>query len=97
MVGVNKYGDGSEKDANIPLLRIDERAQQSQVANLAKVKASRDQAKVTACLAAVRDAAKNKTNLMPPIIEAAKAYATQQEICDVLRDVFGTYTDPAEF
>jgi methylmalonyl-CoA mutase N-terminal domain/subunit len=97
MVGVNKYGDGTEKDANIPLLRIDERAQQSQVANLAKVKATRDQAKVTACLAAVRDAAKNKTNLMPPIIESAKAYATQQEICDVLREVFGTYTDPAEF
>jgi len=97
MVGVNKYGDGSEKDANIPLLRIDERAQQSQVANLAKVKASRDGAQVASCLSAVRDAAKNKTNLMPPIIEAAKAYATQQEICDVLRDVFGTYTDPAEF
>jgi methylmalonyl-CoA mutase N-terminal domain/subunit len=97
MVGVNKYGDGTETDANIPLLRIDERAQQSQVANLVKVKASRDAAKVTACLAAVRDAAKNKTNLMPPIIEAAKAYATQQEICDVLRETFGTYTDPAEF
>ena len=45
----------------------------------------------------VREAAKNKTNLMPPIIESAKAYATQQEICDVLREVFGTYTDPAEF
>jgi methylmalonyl-CoA mutase N-terminal domain/subunit len=97
MVGVNKYADGTEKDANIPLLRIDERAQQSQVANLAKVKASRDAATVTACLGAVRDAAKNKTNLMPPIIDAAKAYATQQEICDVLREVFGTYTDPAEF
>jgi methylmalonyl-CoA mutase N-terminal domain/subunit len=97
MVGVNKYGDGSEKDANIPLLRIDETVQKLQVDNLARVKASRDGAKVTACLAAVRDAATNKTNLMPPIIEAAKAYATQQEICDVLRDVFGTYTDPAEF
>jgi methylmalonyl-CoA mutase N-terminal domain/subunit len=97
MVGVNKYGDGTETDATIPLLRIDERAQQSQVANLAKVKATRDAAKVTASLAAVRDAAKNKTNLMPPIIEAAKAYATQQEICDVLRETFGTYTDPAEF
>ena len=34
---------------------------------------------------------------MPPIIEAAKAYVTQQEICDVLRGVLGTYTDPAEF
>ena len=97
MVGVNKYGDGSEKDANIPLLRIDETVQKLQIDNLAKVKASRDGAKVASCLIAVRDAAKNKTNLMPPIIEAAKAYATQQEICDVLRDVFGTYTDPAEF
>jgi methylmalonyl-CoA mutase N-terminal domain/subunit len=97
MVGVNMYGDGSEKDANIPLLRVDEDVQRRQMANLAGVKATRDAAKVTACLAAVRDAAKNKTNLMPPIIESAKAYATQQEICDVLRDVFGTYTDPAEF
>ena len=67
------------------------------MANLAEVKAKRDGAKVAACLEAVRDAAKNKTNLMPPIIESAKAYATQQEICDVLREVFGTYTDPAEF
>jgi methylmalonyl-CoA mutase N-terminal domain/subunit len=91
------YGAGTEKDANIPLLRIDEQVQKLQIANLAKVKSTRDAAKVTACLAAVRAAAKNKTNLMPPIIESAKAYATQQEICDVLREVFGTYTDPAEF
>ena len=97
MVGVNKYGDADDRDANIPLLRIDETVQKSQIANLAHVKATRDAAKVTACLEAVRVAAKNKTNLMPPIIEAAKAYATQQEICDVLREVFGTYTDPAEF
>jgi len=34
---------------------------------------------------------------MPPIIEAAKVYATKQEICDVLREIFGVYTDPAEF
>jgi methylmalonyl-CoA mutase N-terminal domain/subunit len=99
MVGVNMYGDGKqgEGDANIPLLRVDEDVQRRQMANLAEVKAKRDAAKVAACLEAVRDAAKNKTNLMPPIIESAKAYATQQEICDVLREVFGTYTDPAEF
>jgi methylmalonyl-CoA mutase N-terminal domain/subunit len=34
---------------------------------------------------------------MPPIIAAARAYATLQEICDVLREVFGVYSDPAEF
>jgi methylmalonyl-CoA mutase N-terminal domain/subunit len=97
MVGVNMYGDGSEKEAKIPLLKIDETVQRRQVENLRQVKATRNSEHVTACLAAVRDAAKNKTNLMPPIIDAAKAYATQQEICDVLREVFGTYTDPAEF
>jgi methylmalonyl-CoA mutase N-terminal domain/subunit len=97
MVGVNKYSDGEAGDANIPLLRIDEEVQKLQIQNLTKVKTTRDAAKVASSLAGVRDAAKDKTNLMPPIIEAAKAYATQQEICDVLRDVFGTYTDPAEF
>ena len=97
MVGVNKFVDDAETGSNIPLLRIDEAVQKKQIENLAKVKASRDAAKVTASLESVRAAAKNKTNLMPPIIEAAKAYCTQQEICDVLRDVFGTYTDPAEF
>ena len=96
MVGVNKYdtGDGAP---NIPLLRIDEEVQKKQIANLAKVKATRDASKVASALAAVRKAASANENLMPPIIDAAKAYCTQQEICDVLREVCGTYTDPAEF
>jgi methylmalonyl-CoA mutase N-terminal domain/subunit len=97
MVGVNKYKSEQEDGSKIPLLRIDEEVQRRQIENLKKVKASRDAAKVAAGLAAVRDAAKSGKNLMPPIIDAAKAYCTQQEICDVLRDVFGTYTDPAEF
>jgi len=98
MVGVNKYTNGDEAgDANIPLLKIDEEVQKRQVANLHAVKAKRDGDRVKASLEGVRQAAKDKSNLMPPIIEAAKAYCTQQEICDVLREVFGTYTDPAEF
>ncbi|HEX8794953.1 MAG TPA: methylmalonyl-CoA mutase family protein [Polyangiaceae bacterium] len=104
MVGVNMYAHeaGSEKDVEIPLLRIDEEVFRTQVANLKRVKEKRDGAKVNAALEAVRTAARGKpgspgSNLMPPIIEAAKAYCTQQEICDVLREVFGTYTDPAEF
>ena len=97
MVGVNKYGSPKDGEANIPLLRIDEEVQKLQIKNLQAVKAKRDAGRVQACLDAVRAAAKDKTNLMPPIIEAAKAYCTQQEICDVLREVCGTYTDPAEF
>jgi methylmalonyl-CoA mutase, N-terminal domain len=98
MVGVNKYENKDDASAaNIPLLKIDEEVQKRQVANLHAVKAKRDADRVKASLEGVRQAAKDKSNLMPPIIEAAKAYCTQQEICDVLREVFGTYTDPAEF
>ena len=95
MVGVNKYA--TDNPSSIPLLKIDEQVQKTQLANLRHVKQARDADRVTSCLAAVRDAASAKQNLMPSIIEAAKAYCTQQEICDVLRAVFGTYTDPAEF
>jgi methylmalonyl-CoA mutase N-terminal domain/subunit len=95
MVGVN--ANVSENKSNIPLLKIDEQIQKNKVAELQAFKAKRDVAKVEASLAAVRAAASSPANLMPPIIEAAKAGCTQQEICDQLRGVFGTYTDPAEF
>jgi methylmalonyl-CoA mutase N-terminal domain/subunit len=95
MVGVNKYVH--DEPDRIPTLRIDEEVQKRQVENLAKIKAGRSRADVEQALAAVRDAARGDGNLMPPIIAAARAYATEQEICDVLREVFGTYTDPAEF
>jgi methylmalonyl-CoA mutase N-terminal domain/subunit len=95
MVGLNRYAAGEEKA--IPLLRIDEAVQRTQVQNLAAVKAARSPAAVTAALSAVREAARGETNLMPPIIGAASAYCTEQEICDVLREVLGTYSDPAEF
>ena len=96
MVGVNKYAVAKETN-NIPLLRIDEAVQRTQVDNLARVKASRDGEVVIAALESVREAARSGTNLMPPIIAAAAAYATLQEVCDVLRAVMGTYADPAEF
>lgn len=95
VVGVNKYVASSEK--NIPTLRIDEEVQRAQCANLAKVKAGRSQEDVRNALSAVREAAKGTQNLMPPIINAASVYCTEQEICDVLREVMGTHSDPAEF
>jgi methylmalonyl-CoA mutase N-terminal domain/subunit len=95
MVGVNRYA--VEAGAPIPLLKIDETVQRQQVDSLARVKGARDATVVSERLAAVKEAATRGTNLMPPIILAAKAYCTQQEICDVLRGVMGTYADPAEF
>jgi methylmalonyl-CoA mutase N-terminal domain/subunit len=61
------------------------------------VKSGRDQARVHEALAGVREAARGGANLMPPIIAAASAYVTEQEVCDVLRETLGTYSDPAEF
>jgi methylmalonyl-CoA mutase N-terminal domain/subunit len=95
MVGVNQHVQ--ETSGDVPTLRIDQEVQRIQCENLAKVKASRNAEKLHAALAAVREAARRGTNLMPPIIESAKAYATEQEICDILREELGTYTDPAEF
>ncbi len=96
VVGVNGYAQQGEAP-KIPTLRIDPELERQQVANLQRVKAARDPNAVAATLAAVEAAARGSDNLMPPIIAAARAHATQQEICDRLRAVFGTYTDPAEF
>ncbi|HEX9297062.1 MAG TPA: methylmalonyl-CoA mutase family protein [Polyangiaceae bacterium] len=95
MVGVNQYVQ--EEPNRVPTLRIDGEVQRIQCANLARVKTERDKNKLHAALAAARHAARSGENLMPPIIEAAKVYATEQEICDILREELGTYTDPAEF
>lgn len=96
MVGVNRFEESGEGD-RIPTLKIDEAVQERQVAALAEVKAGRSRVELARALEAVRAAAKGETNLMPPIIAAARAYATEQEICDVLRETLGTYSDPAEF
>ena len=58
--------------------------------------ASRDQARWHRALEALRKAAADQDNLMPPLINAVKAYATVGEICNALRDVFGEYEEPLE-
>jgi methylmalonyl-CoA mutase, N-terminal domain len=95
MVGVNKYVQ--DEPDKIPLLRIDEAVQRRQLENLGRVKAGRSAVEVDKALALVRAAARDGSNLMPPIVAAARAYVTLQEICDVLREELGTYSDPAEF
>ena len=60
------------------------------------MKQERDSAAVDAALAAIRTAAAEPTvNLMPPIIDAVKTYATEEEISNAMRDVFGTYVEQA--
>ncbi|NLY93455.1 MAG: methylmalonyl-CoA mutase family protein [Myxococcales bacterium] len=95
VVGVNRYVQ--DDDTNIPTLRIDDEIEKQQVASLKKVKAERDADAVRRALSAIADVARGTGNLMPPIIDAAKVYCTEQEICDVLREVFGRHRDRPEF
>jgi methylmalonyl-CoA mutase N-terminal domain/subunit len=92
VVGVNKYV--VEEKAPPEILRIDEAVEEKQIARLQKVKKTRDNRKVAQILKDLRAASKTDKNLMPYVIEAVKEYATEQEICDVWRDVFGEYRDP---
>jgi len=95
IVGVNKHIDDGEGD-NIPTLKIDHGPETKQIERIQAVRARRDESAVQAALAAVRAAAADDTrNLMPPIIEAVKQYATLGEICDIFRQQFGEHSDPA--
>jgi methylmalonyl-CoA mutase N-terminal domain/subunit len=96
IVGVNSYRQ-KEEPSRIPLLRVDDAVQREQVAALTEVKRTRDADRVRDALAAVRETARSDANLMPPMIDAAKAYCSEQEICDVLREVFGQHADRPEF
>ena len=95
VVGVNKYEQDEQPD--IPTLRVDQSIQKEQLESLAKVKAERDDTAVSGALAAIADACRSDRNVMPTIIDAAKAYCTEQEICDVFRDVYGQHQDRPEF
>ncbi len=95
VVGVNKYEQDAQPD--IPTLRVDESIQKEQVESLAKVKADRDDGAVSKALARVADDCRTDRNVMPGIIDAAKVYCTEQEICDVFRSVFGQHQDRPEF
>ncbi|HEY8416673.1 MAG TPA: methylmalonyl-CoA mutase family protein, partial [Limnochordales bacterium] len=90
MVGVNKYRS-TESEPQASAYRPDEDAEAIQRDRLAKLRAERDAARVRQALEDVRDAARGKDNLVPPVLEAVKAEATLGEICDVLRDVFGEF------
>jgi methylmalonyl-CoA mutase N-terminal domain/subunit len=96
VVGVNAFR--MEQEDPHEILYIDESVTEQQMQLLNKVRAERDTQKVQDTLQALRTAAADpNANTMPPIIEAVKAYATVGEISDALREVFGTYQEPALF
>ncbi len=88
-VGVNEYKTGEEVD--IPLLRVDREGERLQIEGINEVRRTRDNRAVAEKLRALEAAAKGNENLMPPLIEAVKSYATLGEMMDVFRDVFGEF------
>ncbi len=95
VVGVNAFQ--SAEGAPIPTLKVHEEVQVAQIERLRQVKAGRDAKAVAAALAGVERAAREGSNVMPPIITAVKAYGTLGEISDVCRKVFGVYRDDGRF
>jgi methylmalonyl-CoA mutase N-terminal domain/subunit len=92
---VNKYADEDEHD--LPILKIDQASEDGQVSFVKKTKTKRNKDQLGGALRQVAADAKANKNLMPSILEAVKAYASVGEICDVFREVYGVYRDPANY
>ena len=90
IVGVNDY---VSKENPLETLQIDESVAVRQAARLSKLRATRSGDDVSRKLSALRTAAKGTENLMPFIFDAVKAYCTLGEICDTMREVFGTFEE----
>ncbi len=93
VVGLNRFQ--IQEDRPTGLLRVDPSVREAQSESLRVLRLERDPKEVERSLSALRLAAEGTEQLMPPIIDAVKAYATLGEICDVLREVFGEYQQSA--
>jgi methylmalonyl-CoA mutase N-terminal domain/subunit len=95
IVGVNCHTDTVAEPLEI--LRISPEVERDQVRTLGRRRAERDQRAVDAALAALAAAARTEENMVPPMLDAARAEATLGEICGVLRAEWGSYAEPAAF
>jgi methylmalonyl-CoA mutase N-terminal domain/subunit len=96
VVGVNRYE--LEEEPPLEILRIDPALEQKQIERVQALRSRRDSATVEAALATLKEAASREdVNLMPPILEASRAYVTMGEMCDALRDVWGVWRETPVF
>src|SRR6266545_3528664 len=89
IVGVNRFTEGEEEP--IELHRLDPAAEKRQLERTARVRAERNAQEAEAAIAAVHESARGDSNLLVPMREALRARCTIGEICNALRDEFGTY------
>src|ERR671919_680413 len=96
IVGVNRYEDPDARE--IEILKIDHALERKQIERVQALRGRRDSAAVEAALARLKaEAAEPDRNLMPAIVDASKAYATMGEMCDALREVWGTWRETPVF
>jgi methylmalonyl-CoA mutase N-terminal domain/subunit len=95
VVGVNRYPQVDDRP--LELLRIDPALERKQIDRLQGVRARRDSSAVEASLTALTQAANGGQNLMEPLLECARAHASEGEIIESLQSVFGTYTETPVF
>ena len=95
VVGVNRHT--VEEEEVVEILKIEERVENQQLARLESVRGDRDAERVELALASLVEAARGGANLMPPILDAVRAYASVGEICGCLRPVFGEYKEVSVF
>ncbi|MEO6863944.1 MAG: methylmalonyl-CoA mutase family protein [Gemmatimonadaceae bacterium] len=96
IVGVNEFVT-EEGELTIPLLKVSAEAERDQRARMATMRASRDDALVQSSLTALRQASRTDANLMPFILDCARAYCTLYEIRAAMEEVFGAYREPVFF
>jgi methylmalonyl-CoA mutase N-terminal domain/subunit len=96
VVGVNRFVEGNDGDATL-LLKIDPEGEQRQIAKLAANKAARDNALVASTLAELKAAALTDRNLMPLLLDAARARISEGEIVHALQEVWGDYRETPVF
>ena len=95
VVGLNQYQ--SETNQKLELFEFDPEEEKLQKDRLTEVRDGRSSADVKSALSSLKQAAQNDKNLMPSVIKAVGAMATEGEILDTMRDVYGEYVDPGVF
>ncbi len=96
IVGVNDFVEADER-VDIPILQISPEVERRQRQRLADLRQSRDPKRVEETLDRLRQAARDGSNLMPPLLDAVRAYSTLGEQCQAMAEVFGIYEEPAVF
>jgi methylmalonyl-CoA mutase, N-terminal domain len=95
VVGVNRFT--TEEDEPYVGLRVDPTIEQAQSARLARLRSERDASAVDTSLQAVRAAARSVDNVLPPLKAALALGATVGEVCDALREIWGSYVPNESF